>query len=50
MVIALFRSKFKRIKADAGILDKVLESLRLNLVVAFRIVMRLGLETYKVME
>ncbi|KAH6704169.1 hypothetical protein BKA61DRAFT_581411 [Leptodontidium sp. MPI-SDFR-AT-0119] len=50
MAIALFRSKFERMKADAGILDEVLESLRLSLAVAFRMVTRLGLETHEAVE
>lgn len=50
MAIALSRSKLERIKSDAGILDEVLESLRLSLAAAFRMVTRLGLETHEAVE
>ena len=50
MAIALFRSKFEGMKADAGILDEVLESFRLSLAAAFRMVTRLGLETHEAVE
>ncbi|KAK0113121.1 hypothetical protein ONS95_014825 [Cadophora gregata] len=50
MAISLSRSKFERMRADAGILDEVLESLWLSLVTAVKMVTRLGLETHEAVE
>ncbi|CZT07005.1 uncharacterized protein RAG0_12590 [Rhynchosporium agropyri] len=50
MVVALIRSKFERMKAEAGILAEVLESLWLSLEAAFGIITTLGLDTRETVE
>jgi hypothetical protein len=50
MAIALSQSKYKRIKAEKEISDKILESLLLSLEAVLIIVVRLGLQTREDME
>jgi len=50
MMIAISRSKYEKKKAEAGILDEIIENLWLSVEVVLRMVTRLGLETHEAVE
>ncbi|KAH8772297.1 hypothetical protein BGZ57DRAFT_417003 [Hyaloscypha finlandica] len=50
MAIALFQSKYEKMRAENEILDEILDSLLLSLEAVLRMVIRLGLETREAVE